>query len=144
MSTWKRKAIEIFPDLRHEFESLDTSIYGVFFELLPRVREAHKRQDNIELQKIYDYAEWCFRQPAQELWNAAAVAFYEHLVDEQIMRDQISLWIKPDIFHELTSLFKSRLSKEEYWKLCSEYEVSKDKVIDRNQTIAKHRKIKRR
>lgn len=143
MSTWKRKAIEIFPDLRYEFESPETSIYSVFFELLPRVREAHQRQDNIELQKIYDYAEWCFRQQAQELWNAAAVAFYEHLVDEKTTRDQIPIWIKPDIFHELTSLFKSRLSEDAYRKLCSEYEVSKDKRLVKNQTTSKRQKIKR-
>ena len=73
MSTWRRKAIETFPDLRREFEQSDMTIYQVFFELLPRVRDAHARADGQELQRIYDFARWCFHQKAYDLWNAAAV-----------------------------------------------------------------------
>jgi len=52
MSTWRRKAIESFPDLRHDFVKPDTTIYQVFFDLLPRVRGAHAREDTQELQRI--------------------------------------------------------------------------------------------
>jgi transposase len=62
MSTWRRKAIESFPDFRREFEQSDTTIYQVFFALLPRVREAYARADMHELQRIYDFAQWCFRR----------------------------------------------------------------------------------
>jgi hypothetical protein len=75
--------------LRHEFERPSISIYGVFFELLPRVREAHERGDTAELQRIYDFARWSFEQQHGDLSNAAAVAFYEHLVDERGTREQI-------------------------------------------------------
>lgn len=77
MSVWRKKAIELFSDLRFEFQHTDTTIYRVFFELLPRVREAHLRNDTEELNKIYGYAKWCFRQKVKDLWNAAGVAFYE-------------------------------------------------------------------
>ena len=57
MSTWRRKAIESFPDLRWEFEQVDTTIYEVFFELLPRVRDAHARGDLEVLRRIYEFAQ---------------------------------------------------------------------------------------
>jgi hypothetical protein len=82
MSAWRRKAIELFPDLRSEVEDPDATIYSVFFALLPRCREAHDRDDTSELEKIYGFAEWCASQKAKDLWNSAGVAFYEHLFDE--------------------------------------------------------------
>lgn len=121
MSSWRRKAIEAFPDLRKEFEDPDTTIYGVFFELLPRAREAHTRQDIAELKRIYGFAEWCFHQQAEDLWNAAAVAFYEHLVDDPRTRRQMPHWIQADDFEALKPLFESRLRPEQFRRLCEEY-----------------------
>ncbi len=89
MSAWRRKALESFPDLRHEFAQSDVTIYQVFFELLPRVQAAHARSDTLELQRIYDFARWCFQQKSEDIWNAAGVAFYEHLVDEPTTLSQI-------------------------------------------------------
>jgi hypothetical protein len=60
MSAWRKKAIECLPSLQKEFEQPDTSIYTVFFEMLPAAVEAHKQNNTEQLQKIYDYAEWCF------------------------------------------------------------------------------------
>jgi hypothetical protein len=121
MSSWRRRAIETFPELRSELEQPDTTIYQVFFKLLARVRDAHKRQDNGELERIYGFAAWCFDQKAKELWNAAAVAFYEHLVDEQRTRRQIPRWIRPDHFEELKPLFEDRLRPEQFRELCERY-----------------------
>ena len=121
MSTWRRKAIEAFPDLRHDFEQADTTIYQVFFEVLPRVRDAHARNDTQELQRIYDFAQWCFHQKADDLQNAAAVAFYEHLVDDQLTLSQIPRWLQPNVFNDCKSLFEARLESEQFRDLCDKY-----------------------
>ncbi len=121
MSTWRRKAIETFPDLRHEFAQSDATIYRVFFKLLPRVRDAHERADTQELQRIYDFARWCFHQKAVAVWNAAAVAFYEHLVDEPTTRGQIPRWLQPDVFDGCRELFEARLEPEQFRELCERY-----------------------
>jgi hypothetical protein len=121
MSTWRRKAIESFPDLQHEFQKPDTTIYQVFFELLPRVRDAHERDDTEELQRIYGFARWCLQQRAKDIWNAAGVAFYEHLVDHRITRDQIPQWLPPDVFHECMGLFEARLDPDTFRELCERY-----------------------
>jgi hypothetical protein len=121
MSTWRRKAIEAFPDLRQEFEQPDTTIYQVFFELLPRVQDAHARGDTQELQRIYDFARWCFHQKTDDLWNAAGVAFYEHLVDDPTTRSQIPRWLQPDVFEGCKGLFEARLEPELFRELCDRY-----------------------
>lgn len=114
MSTWRLKAIELFPDLRHEFEQSDTTVYQVFFELLPRVRDAHDRGDNGELERIYRFASWCYRQKADDISNAAAVAFYEHLVDSRRTFEQIPYWLEPDVFEGCKALFAARLKPEDF------------------------------
>lgn len=121
MSTWRRKAIETFPDLRREFEQSDTTIYQVFFQLLPRVRDAHAGTDTKELQRIYDFAAWCFHQTADDLRNAAAVAFYEHLVDNPTTLTQIPRWLQPDIFEGCKELFEARLEPGKFQQLCHSY-----------------------
>ena len=121
MSAWRRKALESFPDLRHEFAQSDVTIYQVFFELLPRVQAAHARSDTLELQRIYDFARWCFQQKSEDIWNAAGVAFYEHLVDEPTTLSQIPRWLQPDVFEGCKGLFEARLEPAQFRELCESY-----------------------
>lgn len=64
MATWRRRVLELFPDLECEAQRPDFSIYSAFFELLPRVRKAHEAGDTEELKRIYGFAEWCMAQRA--------------------------------------------------------------------------------
>jgi hypothetical protein len=122
MPEWKRKALAMFPDLRDELDEEDASIYTLFFELLPRCHEAHKNGDiRFELPRIYAYAEWCFHQTENDLWNAAGVAFYEHLIDEPETQEAIPEWIKPDIFEGISGLFEWRLGSVAYQELQDRY-----------------------
>jgi hypothetical protein len=120
MSVWRRKAIETFPQLRQEFARPETTIHGVFFELLDRARDAHSRSDEELLGRIYGFAHWCFRQRADDLCNAAGVAFFEHLVDGPFL-DEIPRWVEPDVFEGCKDLFRVRLSKDEFGDLCDRY-----------------------
>jgi hypothetical protein len=43
------------------------------------------------LEKIYGFADWCASQKEKELWNAAGVAFYEHLADSNRTLEAIHL-----------------------------------------------------
>ena len=114
MSAWRRKALELFPDLRIEIQHGESTIYTVFFELLPRCRQAHHERNTEELEKIYGYAEECFRSRNKEMWNAAGVAFYEHLGDEPATRDEMHLWVKPDIFEDVAGLLKYMMKQSEF------------------------------
>jgi hypothetical protein len=81
---------------------------SLFFELLPRCRHAHDRDDSEELKRIYGFADWCASQKAKELWNAAGVGFYEHLADSRQTLDAISLWVRRQIFEDIAGLLEAR------------------------------------
>jgi hypothetical protein len=123
MSAWRNKAIECLPELRKEFEQPETSIYDVFIELLPATVKAHSQSDKAKLKKLYDFAEWCFRQEAKELWNAAGVSFYEHLIDYAETKETFAKWVKPDIYNLIRPLIQSRLSEVDLKKIDKMYSM---------------------
>lgn len=114
MASWRRKVLTFFPDLRRDVQRPDFSIYMVFFDLLPRVREAHQDGDTETLRRIYGFAEWCFEQKAKDIWNAAGVAFYEHLFDShRSLWPEIVRWLSPRVVEGCMGLWEWRLSEEE-------------------------------
>lgn len=121
MSTWRKKAIEIAPELKHEFHDTDLSLHLVFSKLLVLLREAHISDNKARIKNIYDYAEWCFTQKDHKLWNAAGVSFYEHLADDEITLSQLPKWLKKDIYKEVRELLKLRLSEKQLKLLDKEY-----------------------
>jgi hypothetical protein len=84
MSVWRRKAIESFPELRRELNDGDeiATVYSLWRDLLWLWRDAHRNGNDELLDRIYAYADWCYRQRAEDLWNSTAVSFYEHILDE--------------------------------------------------------------
>lgn len=100
MSSWRQKAIECLTESRKDFEDYGTSIYTAFSELLPAAVNFHRTNRSDRLQKIYDFAEWCFQQKTRDLWNAAGVSFYEHLGNYAETRREMSTWVKPHIYRD--------------------------------------------
>ena len=76
-------------------------------------------------QKIYDYAEWCFRQNDQKLWNSSGVSFYEHLSDKEIVFSQFTNWVKKEIYFEIRDLLRYRFEDDKMKKLDVYYGWSK-------------------
>ena len=110
MSAWRRRALEIFPELGRELTSADVeSTYALWMNvLLPRVREAHAQDDKKMLRQIYGYAAWSMRQPAKDVRNAAAVTFYEHLFDKPQSDNWIETvvdWVPDDVVRDVWSLW---------------------------------------
>src|SRR5687768_7758053 len=133
MSVWRRKAIECLPELQKEFEQPGSTIYTVFFEMLPAAVEAHKQNNTELLEKIYGYAEWCFRQKEQELRNAAGVTFYEHLGDDPETFKAIPLWIKKDIYEDIRGLLEDRITGEALKELDIHYFGKPYKAVKRSK-----------
>lgn len=114
MANWRRKVLALFPDLRHDVQRRDFTIYMVFFDLLRRLREAHQEGDTETLRRIYGFAEWCFEQKAKDLWNAAGVALYEHLFDSHhSLWGEFVRWLPPRVVKGCWGLWEWRLSAEE-------------------------------
>ncbi len=117
MSTWKRIALQLFPEHSSgldAFQKPHMSIYQVFFKLRQDV-ESYIRTDNQEgLARVFRFAEWCFeqRKSSPDVWNAAATALLEHLADDDVSTQIIPLWVKPDIFLAMKSEFKKRRERD--------------------------------
>src|SRR5690242_11221551 len=86
----------------------------VFFDLLPRVRIAHQNGDVEMLRRIYGFAEWCFEQKAKDMWNAARVAFYEHLFDDHpSLWAEVVQWLSPQVIKGCSGLWEWRPAEGE-------------------------------
>ena len=112
MAAWRRKALESFPQFRRELNDPGFSIYMLYFELVPLVRQAHKDADERTLHEIYGFANWCFEQHNGELRNATGVAYYEHLFDDWSLRHDVAKWITPEIERSCWCLWELRLESE--------------------------------
>jgi hypothetical protein len=128
MSAWRQKAIQIAPELKHEFQAADLSTYTMFSELLALLRQAHKDNNVDRIEHIYNFAEWCFQQKDEKLWNAAGVSFYEHLGDNELVFSQFTKWLKKNIYLDIRGLLELRLSDEQMKQLDNFYGWNKPKI----------------
>jgi hypothetical protein len=117
MAVWRRRVLELFPDLRREFQRRQCSICSVFFHLLPLVREAHDTGDVDLARRIFSFAEWCLDQKGGEVSNASAVAFYEHLFDEKPYWPLVIPWLSRNAIEGCWPLWEFRLPPEELAEL---------------------------
>ena len=113
MPAWRRRALELFPSLRRDLNDPEYTIYMLYFDLLPMVREAHDEHDDETLRHIYGFAEWCFSQTAEDLYNAPGVAFYEHLFDQKRYWTKVVPWLSPKVIQECQQLWQARLEAAE-------------------------------
>ena len=124
---WKQKAGDLFPNLRAALEETEPNdeqienVYQLFFELLPMCYEATVTGDEETAAKIYAFAEWCHYQQQKDLWNAAGVCFYEHLIDEPETLAQIPKRLSPDVFVGVSGLLEWRLGEAAFADLQVEF-----------------------
>lgn len=119
MSSWRRKAIHLFPKYKRDLTDKDFTIYHLFFDLLPDVLEAHDTNDVEKLQQIYGFAEWCITQQSKKLWNPAGVAFYEHLFDKPEYMEAVLPWLSPKVIQNVMPLWELMVSEVELIRLNS-------------------------
>ncbi len=112
MAAWRRRALELFPQLRRDLTAPDATPGTLFSELKWLARAAHAADDAETLRRIYGFAEWCSRQTAKELWNAAGVVFYEHVFDPPADPERVALWLSPRVVHDHWDLWEAMLAPE--------------------------------
>jgi hypothetical protein len=113
MAAWRRKALELFPELLPELENSQYTCYMLFFDLLPMSRRAQEANDSDLLGRIYGFAEWCLVQKTKEPGNAAGVAFFEHVLDQPTHWKAVVPWLSPRVIADCWSLWEGRLSPDE-------------------------------
>ncbi|MER9002943.1 MULTISPECIES: hypothetical protein [unclassified Mesorhizobium] len=90
------------------------SIYDFFFALLPKTRLAHRDNDVDKLGRMHGFAQWAAVHPNKQIWNAAGVAFYEHLFDDDIDADAVMAWISPQVRQTVLGLWQYMLPAERF------------------------------
>jgi len=121
MSTWKNKAIECLPEHKKDIEGAD--IFEVYLLMNRVFKRAYEENNQEKIRSIYAYAEWCFTQKHKELWNAAGVLFYEHLIDDLEIKREIHKWLKHSIYIEIRGLIVWRAGEEEAKKIDEAYKT---------------------
>lgn len=93
------------------------SIYHLFFALGPLVSKAHRATNDEFLVRAFGFAEWCARHRAKHLWNAAGVAFYEHLLDDGLPPASMAPWISPEVHERVCGLMEWQAGAEKALEL---------------------------
>ncbi|MBL8045517.1 MAG: hypothetical protein JNL09_03195 [Anaerolineales bacterium] len=110
-TSWRDLAVHLWPNKFYDdpSDSVGLVLSYLHFELL----EAYQAGDEINLAKIYDYAEWCYQQGKidPEIGDSAVIHFYEHLVDVEVTYQEIPKRIKPEMFSEFGREFEYRLDE---------------------------------
>jgi hypothetical protein len=122
VSGWRRKALELFPERRRSVEAA-LSVYELFGDLTYDLKYAYisTSPNRGFIDRVYHFAAWCFEAGQnQELRNAVAVGFYEHLPALASVRRDFATRLSPDAFKELEPLFRQMLEQADYDAFVSE------------------------
>jgi hypothetical protein len=114
VAVWRRRALELFPELRRDLTERGYTAYSLFTDLKPLLRESLDRGDAEVVRRIFAFAEWCAAQTAQPLWNAAGVAFYEHLFDYPVYSERVVAWLSPAVVSTHWGLWEATVSPGEW------------------------------
>jgi len=127
MEAWRRLAIELFPECEGKYLNTD-SILSVLSDLEDMVDAAHRQNNEDDLVRIYKFTEWCYSQKDNDpdIWEAASMTFYQHLLDSDLTLWAIPYWVKPDTFREMRGEYDTRMWLErrdlEFSRLLDLYE----------------------
>lgn len=93
MSLWRKKAVELMPSLRSVVTSRNVDgpmSLWIELRLAYSVAASASPVRAAVLDEVWAYIRWC-RDVYQndDMWSAVTVAFFEHLLDERAMRDDL-------------------------------------------------------
>jgi hypothetical protein len=151
MSAWRARALEFFPDMRTEIEGAD-SVGMLWIELCFRFERHYREHCACKIiHAIYLYATWCTRSPSANVYNGAAIGFYEQvarfafscdsLTYELVIRDLVSNIGLPEILH---TPFGYAIESHQYEKFLADCEsMDRDVRRDKKHNKTRHKRILR-
>ena len=114
MATWRRRAIELFPELRRDLNRRASTPYRLFPDLIATAYRAHQENDHDTLTRIYGFAAECLSSPSHYLSEAAAVSFYEFAFSRFENWDEWHIplaYIKPEVIRKVWGLWEAWMDK---------------------------------
>lgn len=128
MSAWRREALQRLPECRQVIEAAENPM-ALWIELHGECQEACKRPDEDLIRRFYDYAWWCWQSRIDDVVNAVACAFYEHLPTTPVMRQDMPRRFGRAAFKELRDVFCHHLSPDEAAAFEREFLAAEQKFV---------------
>ena len=97
MEEWKRKALELLPELNNEILESDNPM-GLWIEVVYSFDEAYEEPRNEGfIRRVYEYEDWCLKQDEGEtasdhLPTCVVTAFWEHIPTNKASREDMPRW----------------------------------------------------
>lgn len=114
MSAWRRKAIELLPEYRQLVEVADTPMF-LWTELESVFSRASEQEDISTLSKIFDYAQWCWKESRyDDTINGALIGFYENIPSRKEDWWTVPRFIQSADFNRLEQVFRYFLTDEQF------------------------------
>lgn len=124
MSTWRRKAVEILPELRKKIEFAENPI-SLWIELRLEFDQYANKGCWDDCLRILKFASWCISDESGRLPNdtstAVGVGFYEHLAENRDWWTRFNSWFTREQFQMLLPAFSYHLSVDDVEKLKKVY-----------------------
>jgi hypothetical protein len=128
MSAWRREALQKLPECRRIIEAADNPM-ALWIELRGACDDAYAKQDEDLIRRFYDFARWCWRSRIDDVVNAVACAFYEHLPTTPVLRRDMPRRFGRAAFKELRDIFCYHLSSDEAAAFEQEFLAAEQKFV---------------
>lgn len=82
MSNWRKRALELFPDMKTDIEKADSvgmlwvELESRFHSYYAKLSKGYAQGSPQLIRAIYAYAIWCSRAKSDDTSNAATISFY--------------------------------------------------------------------
>ncbi len=124
MSTWRRRAIEILPELRPVIEGAESPT-ALWIELGAHFTNIAPNADDSSLRPILLYAFWCLSAPGgsfpSEMSEAVSGGFFRDLARHKDLWSRFRKWFSPAQFKQMEPAFQWVLSQEELQEVNEAY-----------------------
>jgi hypothetical protein len=118
VSAWRKQALDLLPEHRQLIEKSENPM-ALWIELHSRFEEAFTRPGNDLIHRFFAYAKWSLETPGQgeylsDAATAVAVAFYEHIITNCGVRDNLHKYLSQSEFSALERIFQRHFSPGEF------------------------------
>ena len=127
MEEWRAKAAECFPEFREIVDEARDPIclWIDLFMCLCNAYDLTPPNDDM-IRRIYDFADWCFRQPETDsvetdLSSAVVVSLIESIPLDQRVAADLHRWFSIEDIKGFESLLRYHQIKEEYDKFLLDF-----------------------
>jgi len=124
MSEWRRKAIELLPEMRSVISNA-WSPMSLWIDLHAEFVRAFRSGNVDAVERVLKYARWCWEARSSDTVSAVICAFFEHLPQDREMCAEIPKWFSATEFEALKDVFAYHAGPEVVSAIAAMYGMSR-------------------